>query len=82
MEKIVTRHFFPDPFTNNTSIDLTNTSADRIRLMDLSGKVVMDEIVGNEIFFISGNKLHPGVYFYQITHEDQQIFNGKVTFIE
>ena len=63
---------YPNPAADKVTIDLQNTSATEICLMDIYGKTVLRQAVGGQSETIDLADLAKGMYFVQIRN------NGKV----
>lgn len=72
---------YPNPFSNETTIVLgENCSHARVRLMDITGRMVHDknyEVVNsNEIKFTNSN-IPKGIYLFVITTSSNKVYNKK-----
>lgn len=75
---------YPNPVTNNINVqgfpDLNDDH--HIRIIDLSGKIIMDQIQkisGNNGYSIDTSNLYPGFYLIIITADDgQMLYHGKI----
>lgn len=64
---------YPNPAADRVTIDLQNTTANKIRMVDLYGRIVVEQDVDGQIEIIDLSNLANGMYFVQICN------NGKVT---
>ncbi len=64
---------YPNPAADRVTIDLQNTTANKIRMVDLYGRIVVEQDVDGQIEVIDLSNLANGMYFVQICN------NGKVT---
>ena len=63
---------YPNPAADKVTIDLQNTSATEICLMDIYGKTVLRQAVNSQSEVLDLGNLAKGMYFVQISN------NGKV----
>ena len=64
---------YPNPAADRVTIDLQNTTANKIRMVDLYGRIVVEQDVDGQMEVIDLSHLANGMYFVQICN------NGKVT---
>ena len=64
---------YPNPAADRVTIDLQNTTANKIRMVDLYGRIVVEQDVEGQMEVIDLSHLANGMYFVQICN------NGKVT---
>ncbi|MBQ4478906.1 MAG: T9SS type A sorting domain-containing protein [Bacteroidales bacterium] len=64
---------YPNPAADRVTIDLQNTTANKIRMVDLYGRIVVEQDVDGQMEMIDLSNLANGMYFVQICN------NGKVT---
>ena len=64
---------YPNPAADRVTIDLQNTNADIIRMVDVTGRTVLMKAVESQYEMIDLSNLANGMYFVQICN------NGKVT---
>jgi hypothetical protein len=56
---------YPNPFVNEIQIELNKIEIDRIEIMDISGKLVLNQTVSNPLsdkITISTEDFSPGIY--------------------
>ena len=63
---------YPNPAANQVTIDLQNTTANEIRMVDLYGRIVVKKSVNSQSEVIDLSNLAHGMYFVQICN------NGKI----
>lgn len=68
---------FPNPFHNSTTLQ-TNIKKCELTIYNSLGTIVWKETINNPKTIVNRNSLTNGIYFYQITNENKQIYNGKL----
>ena len=59
---------FPNPFENNVTIDAGEKQIGYIRIHDVNGKVVFDELINKQISILMLNHLESGTYYISNEH--------------
>lgn len=69
--------YFPVPFQNQLSVENnTNTTIERIRIINISGKTLVDTT--NPKDPIETNSITPGIYFIETYFSDQTMIKHKI----
>ncbi len=70
----------PNPFIEQTKITFNNTELQfaTLEIFDLHGKQIITLQGNQDHFFVSASNLSKGVYFYQLSLEDQLLDTGKL----
>lgn len=67
---------FPNPALDFIHIYLNNKNVDEITILDLNGKIVVNQTLNNEITNISN--LKPGIYMVRVMSSKNRIFQQKL----
>jgi hypothetical protein len=75
-DRVIDFAIFPNPIRETASISLKELNAERVELIDLSGRLVKSfSVKENELNF---SDVSNGVYFVRITTKKQEQFTQKV----
>jgi hypothetical protein len=69
---------YPNPFSDQLTIDLPENSGAEFQLFDVTGKIVRSESLETNHTEINCKTLLPGIYFYRLTGSDGSISTGKL----
>ena len=76
----ITATIAPNPMQQYTTIKLSNTNAEgfKMRVTDLTGRVVSEGIASSNTFIFDRGSLSSGLYTYQIIQNNKAVANGKL----
>ncbi len=77
---LATLSVYPNPFVEKAFFELKNVENDKFtfRLFDLTGHLVSASEFDKTLYQFERKGLPPGIYFYQISNKENQLFSGKV----
>lgn len=69
---------YPNPVTETSILQLPeNASVDKIRILDITGKLIKEEIITENYFLINAMEYASGIYFYQVFTKNRRITSEK-----
>lgn len=72
---------YPNPFKDYTTIEIQGASYNQIHLelIDVTGRIVKTlQAQAQQQLILHRENLSPGVYFYRLNANDQQLYTGKI----
>jgi len=72
-------HVFPNPFINETTIQLSNHAVNAtVRLYSINGVMLSKQTFSGDSITLKRGELSSGVYFYSITEDNQITSSGRI----